>query len=123
MPHKTVHTQQMRPADALKAGEERARADIARSTSSMQSEIDFISKVMDKPVIGTTLSKFVGFYSPAYDVGYKKARLEDGLTDDVLTEALTADRKGKNYGHRKKKDWMKTYMDECVKYAAVTKGK
>jgi len=111
------------PEDALKVRETEAREEIRRSTSSMQSEIEFISKVIDKSVMGTSLSKFVGFYSPAFEVCTQKARLDDNLKDETLTAALEADRKSKSYGHRKKRDWMKTYMDECVKYAAVTKGK
>eukprot|EP00759_Apiculatamorpha_spiralis_P048402 PhF_6_TR43625/c0_g1_i1/m.67018 len=111
------------PEDTVKLGDERARADIARSTSSMQAEINFVSRIMEKPVIGTSLSKFVGFYSPAYDAAPQKVSLEDGVKDPELTSALEDDRKSVHYRHRKKRDWMKSYMDECVKYAAVTKGK
>ena len=114
-------------AKAVKAQQEAEKdkkdlQDIARSNSSMQAEIDFISTIMEKPVIGTTFAKFVGFYCPVHEKTMKTVQLDDAEKDDALTAALEADRNGPNYGHRKKRDWMKHYMDEDVKYRAV-KGK
>eukprot|EP00760_Papus_ankaliazontas_P035664 PhM_4_TR7965/c0_g1_i1/m.90463 len=101
---------------------ENEMANIRRSTSAMQTEVDFLSKIMEKPVVGTTFSKFAGFYNPAHETT-KRRTLEDDDKDDDLTKALEEDRRGADYTHRKKKDWMKSYMDESVKYAAVGKGK
>lgn len=75
-----------------------------------------------KTLIGTTQARFLGQYNPLYDKPYEKPSLNSGIyIDRELAELLEADRNG-NTQHHKRKDFMKSYHDECVRFAAITKG-
>ena len=59
------------------------------------------------------------------------ATVEDGRLDrrratgklSELAKVLEEERTSRlNKAHNKKKDWMKSYMDECVRFQSITKG-
>jgi hypothetical protein len=75
-----------------------------------------------KPIVGTGMSRFLNQYNPAYDCAYERPSLTQGQQlDGELTEMLAEDRARIAKRHNRKKDWMKSYMDECVKFESITK--
>jgi hypothetical protein len=75
-------------------------------------------------VIGTHLSRFTGFFSPEYNTQTK--RLGPGDRDprtDLELEKQMTDERSQGTQWRRRKDWMKSYQDEFVKFAAVTRVK
>lgn len=75
-----------------------------------------------KTLIGTGQARFLNQYNPLHDKPYEKPTLNTGIYVDPDLAKLLEDERNGCKQHHKKKDIMKTYHDECVKYAAVTKG-
>ena len=77
-----------------------------------------------KPVVGTGMARFLNQYNPQFDKPYERPNPNQGRQlDPELTAALEAERIETNKSHNRRRDWIKAYMDECVKFAAITKGK
>jgi hypothetical protein len=78
-----------------------------------------------KPMVGTSMARFLNQYNPFHDKPYERPSPNQGLVLDAqLEKMLEEDRKSQRMNvHRKKKDWMKSYMDEWVKFQSITKGK
>ena len=78
-----------------------------------------------KTVVGTGMARFLNQYNPQYDRPFDRPHPNLGLVlDPELTKALEEERNDKMAkAHNRRKDWMKHYMDECVKFQAITKGK
>lgn len=75
-----------------------------------------------KSLIGTGQARFLNQYNPLHDKPFEKTTLNTGIyIDPDLAKLLEADRK-ENRQHCKRKDEMKSYHDECVRFAAITKG-
>eukprot|EP00672_Neobodo_designis_P015482 CAMPEP_0174850454 /NCGR_PEP_ID=MMETSP1114-20130205/19440_1 /TAXON_ID=312471 /ORGANISM="Neobodo designis, Strain CCAP 1951/1" /LENGTH=94 /DNA_ID=CAMNT_0016084915 /DNA_START=43 /DNA_END=327 /DNA_ORIENTATION=+ len=77
-----------------------------------------------KPVVGTSFARFLNQYSPEHDKPYTRADPNQGkYQDPELAKLLEEERTSRlNKAHNKKKDWMKSYMDECVRFQSITKG-
>lgn len=77
-----------------------------------------------KPVVGTSQARFLNQYNPIFDKPYERPTLNQGkVLDPELTRLLEEERHSLNKRNNKQKDWMKSYMDECVKFQSITKGK
>lgn len=76
-----------------------------------------------KPVVGTGMARFLNQYNPEHDKPYERPNPNQGLVlDEELTRLLAEERSSRNAKrHNKQKDWMKAYMDECVKFQSITK--
>ncbi len=77
-----------------------------------------------KPVVGTSMARFLNQYNPDYDKGYQRLDNNRGAyLDPELQKVLEEERMSRlAKAHNKKKDWMKSYMDECVKFQSITKS-
>ncbi len=77
-----------------------------------------------KSLIGTSQARFLNQYNPMYDKKIQFKTLDDGnYIDPELATLLELERRSSlMQQHHKKKDEMKAYHDECVKYGAITKG-
>lgn len=75
-----------------------------------------------KSLIGTGQARFLNQYNPLYDKAYEKPTLNTGTFIDADLAKMLEEERLSNQQHHKKKDFMKMYHDECVRYAAVTKG-
>ena len=76
-----------------------------------------------KPIVGTSMARFLNQYSPEHDCPYKHLDNNRGqYIDPELSRLLEEERKSQeSKRHNKRKDWMKSYMDECVKFQSITK--
>eukprot|EP01006_Ploeotia_vitrea_P048365 TRINITY_DN67227_c7_g1_i1.p1 TRINITY_DN67227_c7_g1~~TRINITY_DN67227_c7_g1_i1.p1 ORF type:complete len:243 (-),score=13.80 TRINITY_DN67227_c7_g1_i1:897-1625(-) len=112
---------------SIKTTSSRASSQALRHASEAQAALDAtrpgprapFSPTEKSPRLGTSFSRFAGFFSPSYTEMKRKCD-EDQQLDEELTERLHHEAKYER-GHRKKKDWMKVYQDESVKFAAVTR--
>ena len=77
-----------------------------------------------QPVVGTSFARFLNQYSPEHDKPFERAAPNGGKYQDPdLTKLLEEERPSRlAKAHNKKKDWMKSYMDECVRFQSITKG-
>jgi hypothetical protein len=77
-----------------------------------------------KPVVGTSFARFLNQYSPEHDKAYERADANHGKYLDPDLSKLLEEERASTLAkqHNKKKDWMKSYMDECVKFQSITKG-
>ncbi len=77
-----------------------------------------------KSLIGTSQARFLNQYNPLFDKPISHKTLDDGAyIDPELAKLLEQERRSAEMQkHRKKRDEMKTYHDECVKYGAIIKG-
>jgi hypothetical protein len=75
-----------------------------------------------KSLIGTGQARFLNQYNPLHDKPFERPTLNTGIYVDPDLAKLLEQERNACKEHHKKKDIMKTYHDECVKYAAVTKG-
>ena len=72
-------------------------------------------------MVGTNLSRFLGFYNPAFDKSYtSKSDIEDKGSNEIK-QYLADEAKELNKTANRKKDWMKEYLDEKVRYGAINK--
>ena len=78
-----------------------------------------------KPMVGTSMARFLNQYNPHHDKPYERPNPNQGLyLDPELTKLLEEERKSAYMAkNHKRKDWMKSYMDEWVKFSSITKGK
>ncbi len=75
------------------------------------------------PIVGTGVARFLNQYNPEYDRPYQRACENKPYLDPELTKVLEAERTGPGARqYNKRKDWMKSYMDECVKFQSITKS-
>ena len=74
--------------------------------------------------IGCTTARYLGWYCDTLDKPHERSTLNTGvILDDELTRMLEEDRQSHDMTrHRKKKDQLKTFMDEIEKYKSVTGG-
>ena len=77
-----------------------------------------------KSLIGTSQARFLNQYNPQFDKPIEHKSLDSGAyIDPELAKLLEEERRSAAMQqHHKKKDFMKSYHDECVKFAAITKG-
>lgn len=75
-----------------------------------------------KSLIGTGQARFLNQYNPLHDKPYEKPTLNTGIYIDPDLAVLLEEERRSNQQHHKKKDFMKSYHDECVRFAAITKG-
>lgn len=75
-------------------------------------------------IVGSGMARFLNQYNPYHNKPYERPTANQGVyLDPDLQSALEAERKATAARqHNKKKDWMKSYMDECVKFQSITKG-
>ncbi|KAJ9458598.1 hypothetical protein DIPPA_02895 [Diplonema papillatum] len=72
-------------------------------------------------MVGTSLSRFLGFYNPAFDKpSQKKCDVVD-MGSPELRQRLHDEAAEAGKAVNRKKDWMKEYLDEQVRYACVNK--
>lgn len=78
-----------------------------------------------KPIVGTTMARFLNQYNPYNSRPYERPTMnQNQILDPELTAALAAERASSKMAvHHRKKDWVKAYMDECVKFQNIMKGK
>lgn len=75
-------------------------------------------------LVGTGMARFLNQYDPTCDKPYQRLDMNRGqILDEELTELLRQERSSQEFRrHIKKKDWIKHYMDECVKFQAIVKS-
>ena len=78
-----------------------------------------------KPIVGTSTARFLNQYNTYHDKPLVRPTLNDGVyLDPDLTRILEEERRAQVFQqHHKHKDWVKSYMDECVKFQSITKGR
>lgn len=77
-----------------------------------------------KPIVGTGMARFLNQYNPEYDQPFRRTDNNRGqYIDPDLAKELERERQSAAAKqHNKRKDWMKNYMDECVKFQSITKA-
>jgi hypothetical protein len=76
-----------------------------------------------KPIVGTGMARFLNQYNPEHDKPYERQDNNRGqYIDQELAKLLEEERQAlQAKQHNKRKDWMKNYMDECVKFKSITR--
>lgn len=71
---------------------------------------------------GCTTARYLGWYCESLAKPFERPTLNSGvILDDELTRMLEEDRRSPEMTcHRKKRDQLKTFMDEIEKYKSVT---
>lgn len=77
-----------------------------------------------KNMTGCATARYLGWYCDSLDKPIERPNLNTGIIlDDELTRMLEEDRRSDEMTrHRKKRDQIKTFMDEIEKYKSVTGG-
>ncbi len=96
----------------------------AASSSSAAAASDPTAAVPTATIVGTGMARFLNEYTAAHDRPFERLGMNrDVVLDDELSRLLEEERRsGAFKAHNKKKDWIKHYMDECVKFQSITKG-
>lgn len=74
--------------------------------------------------LGASSAKFLNQYNPMHDKPYERLTMNRGQYLNADLEKLLVEDRASSEMHRfhRRRDEVKAYMDECVKYQAVTKG-
>jgi hypothetical protein len=99
--------------------------DVGAQCTSMSSDLSATESTLAemKPIVGTSMARFLNQYNPQYDKPYKHEDNNRGqYVDRELTRVLAEERASEEAKkHNKRKDDVKSYMNEFVKFKSITR--